>query len=315
MDLSIVIPLYNEEETLRDSKPTLIEEITLALKPLNLTYEVIMVDDGSTDGSWAIVSEAQKQYPTLKGIRFQRNYGKSAALYKGFEKAQGNVVITMDADGQDNPKELSEMYRLIAEEGYDLVSGWKKVRHDPFSKTFPSKFFNALTRMASGIKLHDFNCGFKAYKSEVVKSIEVYGEMHRYVPLLAKFAGFKNIKEKVVEHRAREHGKSKFGGLDRGVKGMLDLMSIFITQKYLKRPMHFFGLWGGLFSFIGGMTMLYLFVVKVFLGIGITSRLPAMIFGATALLMGLMLFSIGLLGELIGRNSSTRNDYKVREEM
>jgi glycosyltransferase involved in cell wall biosynthesis len=311
MDISVVIPLYNEEESL----PKLMEEIHENMLQHNFSYEVLMIDDGSSDTSWEVIKSLQLKYSGLRGLRFQRNYGKSAALHVGFQAAHGDVVITMDADLQDNPKEVKELYDMVMVEGYDVISGWKKERHDPFSKTFPSKFFNALTRQVSGIKLNDFNCGLKAYKNDVVKNIEVYGEMHRYIPVMAKYAGFKKIGEKVVEHRAREFGKSKFSGLSRGVKGVLDLISLVLTQKYMKRPLHFFGFWGLLLIGIGGVDLLALLGIKIFMGEGITHRLPAMIFGSTALLMGMMLFSIGLLGELIGRNSPIRNEYKIKEEV
>lgn len=311
MDISVVIPLYDEEKNL----PELMEEIHENMTQHNFSYEVIMIDDGSQDTSWEVIKGLQLKYSALKGFRFQRNYGKSAALHTGFQAAQGDVVITMDADLQDNPKETRELYDMITKEGFDVVSGWKKERHDPFSKTFPSKFFNALTRQVSGIKLNDFNCGLKAYKNDVVKNIEVYGEMHRYIPVMAKYAGFKKIGEKVVEHRERRHGKSKFTGLSRGVKGVLDLISLVLTQKYMKRPLHFFGFWGLIFIAIGGIALLALLGIKIFMGEGITHRLPMMIFGSTSLLMGMMLFSIGLLGELIGRNSSIRNEYKIKEEV
>ncbi|MFK7972049.1 MAG: glycosyltransferase family 2 protein [Bacteroidia bacterium] len=311
MDLSVVIPLYNEEESL----PELVAWIDRVATPAGYEHEIIMVDDGSKDRSWEIVEALKKQFPAIRGIRFQRNYGKSAALHVGFQAAKGDVVITMDADMQDSPDEIPELVDMIMNQGFDLVSGWKKERHDPFSKTFPSKFFNALTRWSSGIKLNDFNCGLKAYKNQVVKSIEVYGEMHRYIPVIAKWAGFSNIGEKVVEHRAREYGVTKFGGLDRGVKGMLDLVSITFTQKYMKRPMHFFGAWGALFAFIGGAEMMWLLLRKIFWEEGLTEHIPGMIFGSTALLSGLLLFSVGLLGEMIGRTAADRNDYLISETL
>ena len=239
MNISVVIPLYNEDESL----PPLMEWIHKVMMENQFTYEVVFVDDGSRDKSWSVIEALAQDYPAVRGIRFQRNYGKSAALQKGFEAAAGEVIITMDADLQDSPDEIPELYRLIVEEGYDLVSGWKKKRYDPISKTIPSKFFNYITRVVSGIKLNDFNCGLKSYRKDVVKAIEVYGEMHRYVPLLAKWAGFDKIGEKEVEHRARQYGKSKFG-LNRFINGFLDLISIVVVQKYLKKPMHFFGAWG-----------------------------------------------------------------------
>ena len=311
MDISVVVPLYNEYESL----PELMERIHANMVKHNFNYEVIMIDDGSTDTSWEVIKKLQSTFSSLRGLRFQRNYGKSAALHVAFQATRGEVVVTMDADLQDDPDEIKPLYDMIMKEGYHVVSGWKKERHDPFSKTFPSKFFNALTRRVSGIKLNDFNCGLKAYNGEVVHNIEVYGEMHRYIPLLAKYAGFSKIGEKVVKHHERKHGKSKFSGLSRGVKGVLDLISLVLTQKYLKRPLHFFGFWGAIFMLIGSIALVYLLGVKLFLGEGISHHLPAMIFGATSLLTGLMLFSIGLLGELIGRNSSIRNDYKIKEEI
>lgn len=310
MELSVVIPLYNEEESL----PELMAWIERVARAHSISHEVILVDDGSRDRSWAVVCELQQQYASLKGIRFQRNYGKSAALHVGFEAATGEVVITMDADMQDSPDEIPELMRLIREEGYDLVSGWKKNRHDPISKTIPSRFFNQVTRWVSGISLNDFNCGLKAYRLEVVKNIEVFGEMHRYVPLLAKWAGFERIGEKIVEHRARKYGKSKFG-LSRFVNGFLDLVTIVFTQKYLKRPMHFFGSWGVAFAGLGGLTLIYLAGSKLMTGVGLSHRTPAMFFGSVMLLAGLILFSTGLLGELIARNSPIRNEYKVRERI
>src|SRR6201994_3844964 len=242
MDISIVIPVYDEEESL----PELVSWIERVVKENDLTYEVILVDDGSTDRSWEVIMSLREANPHVKGIKFQRNYGKSAALNEGFKAAAGEVVITMDADMQDSPDEIPELRRMVMVDGYDLVSGWKKLRHDPISKTIPSKFFNWVTSKVSKIKLHDFNCGLKAYRLKVVKSIEVYGEMHRYIPVIAKWAGFKKIGEKVVEHRARKYGTTKFGW-ERFVNGFLDLMSITFVGKFSKKPMHFFGLWGSFF--------------------------------------------------------------------
>ncbi|MDX1906072.1 MAG: glycosyltransferase family 2 protein [Bacteroidia bacterium] len=311
MNLSIVVPLYNEAESL----PELTAWIRRVLDPTDWSYEVILVDDGSRDGSWEVIRGLQAEMASLRGIRFQRNYGKSAALQVGFAAAQGKVVITMDADLQDSPDEVPALYHMITAEGYDLVSGWKRKRHDPIGKTLPSRLFNAVARAVSGIhNLHDFNCGLKAYKSEVVKNIEVYGEMHRYIPMLAKWAGFDRITEKPVEHHARKYGVSKFG-VSRLITGFLDLISLLATQKYLKKPMHFFGTWGVLFAAVGGGTMLYLAFIRLVQGIWITDRMPAMLFGATTLLMGLILFSTGLLGELIARNSPIRNEYRIAETM
>ncbi|MEZ4829464.1 MAG: glycosyltransferase family 2 protein, partial [Bacteroidia bacterium] len=290
MDISIVVPFYNEAESL----PHLLEWIDRVMKKHTFSYELILVDDGSKDDSWNVLLSLRKKHPEVRGIRFQRNYGKSAALHTGFRAAEGDVVITMDADLQDSPEEIPELHRMIKEEGYDLVSGWKKKRHDPLSKTLPSRFFNFVVRIVSGIpNLHDFNCGLKSYRKEVVKNIEVYGEMHRYIPMIAKWAGFKKIGEKEVEHRKREYGTSKFG-VSRLVTGFLDLVSIVFTQKYMKKPMHFFGTWGVFFAFIGSVDLIYLAVIKLLLGEGLGQRIPAMMFGIVTLLLGFMLFSTGL---------------------
>lgn len=311
MDISIVIPLYNEEESL----PELLAWIDRVVKDFGKSFEVIMVDDGSNDGSWEVIKNLASQYPEIVGIRFQRNNGKSAALQVGFQEAQGEVVITMDADMQDSPDEIPALYKMILEDGHDLVSGYKKKRHDPLSKTIPSKFFNRVTRMVSGIhNLHDFNCGLKAYRKEVVKNIEVYGEMHRYIPLMAKWAGFDKIEEKVVEHRARKYGKTKFG-LNRFVNGLLDLITIVFVEKYLKRPMHFFGFWGLIFTLLGAGALTYLVVIKFIFEQGLRDRMPAMFFGSVTLLLGLILLSTGLLAEMIGRNSTFKNHYKIKEEV
>src|SRR6476659_5774711 len=279
MDISIVIPFLDESESL----PELTEWIRNVVTKNNFSYEIIMIDDGSTDNSWQVVEELRNKNPCIKGIKFQRNYGKSAALNEGFRAAQGNVVITMDADLQDSPEEIPELRRMILEDGYDLVSGWKKTRHDPWSKTIPSKFFNWFTTKVSKIKLHDFNCGLKAYKLKVVKSIEVYGEMHRYIPLIAKWAGFRRIGEKVVVHRPRKYGKSKFG-LERFVNGFLDLASIMFVGKFGKRPMHFFGFWGTI-SFVFGLAVfLYLTISKFFFDkTGLTQR-PLFFFALLAMI-------------------------------
>jgi glycosyltransferase involved in cell wall biosynthesis len=310
MDISVVIPLFNEEESL----PELEAWLRQVMETHGFAYEVLLVDDGSKDGSWAVIEKLCAANPRVRGIRFRRNYGKSAALFTGFEAAQGNVVITMDADLQDSPDEIPELYRLIKEEGYDLVSGWKKTRHDPHSKTLPSKFFNGVTRFISKIPLHDFNCGLKAYRLNVVKSIEVYGEMHRYTPLLAKWSGFDRIGEKVVEHRARKYGTSKFG-LDRFINGFLDLLTITFIGRFGKRPMHFFGLLGTLCFTLGFAILTWLSFAKlVYLKYGITER-PLFFFGILTLIVGTQLFVTGFLAELLVRNSSTRNNYIVEERI
>ncbi|MAT55936.1 MAG: glycosyltransferase [Saprospirales bacterium] len=310
MNISVVIPLYNEEESLGELEAW----IRRVMEANNFSYEIIMVDDGSKDASWSEIEKLKKLNPHVKGIKFRRNYGKSAALHVGFQAAQGDVVITMDADLQDSPDEIPELYRMIVEDGYDLVSGWKKVRHDPISKTIPSKFFNGVTRFISKIPLHDFNCGLKAYRGNVVKSIEVYGEMHRYTPLLAKWAGFEKITEKVVEHRARKYGVSKFG-LSRFINGFLDLMSITFIGKFGKRPMHFFGTIGTLFLVVGFVILAWLSYEKlIFKEYGITDR-PLFYFGILTLIVGMQLFVTGFLAELLVRNSMTRNNYIVEEEI
>jgi glycosyltransferase involved in cell wall biosynthesis len=311
MDITVVIPLYNEEESL----PELMAWIDRVMQSEGFAYETILVDDGSRDNSWAVIHELSEQYPTVRGIRFQRNYGKSAALHVGFQAARGRVVITMDADLQDSPDEIPGLYRMIAEEGFDLVSGWKKERHDPLSKTIPSRFFNRVTRIVSGIhNLHDFNCGLKAYRLEVVRNIEVYGEMHRYIPVIAKWEGFEKIAEKVVQHRARKYGVSKFG-LNRFINGFLDLVTITFTHKYLKKPMHFFGTWGVIFALIGGGGLLYLAFLKLVMGQGLGNRLPAFMFSTVTFLLGFMLFSTGLLAELISRNSTFKNQYRIKDRI
>ena len=310
MDISIVIPFLDESESL----PELTEWIRNVVTKNNFSYEIIMIDDGSTDNSWQVVEELRNKNPCIKGIKFQRNYGKSAALNEGFRAAQGNVVITMDADLQDSPEEIPELRRMILEDGYDLVSGWKKTRHDPWSKTIPSKFFNWFTTKVSKIKLHDFNCGLKAYKLKVVKSIEVYGEMHRYIPLLAKWSGFKKIGEKAVEHRARKYGRSKFG-MTRLITGGLDLASIVFVGKYAKRPMHFFGTWGAFFSILGFFVFLYLTVSKFFFDkTGLTQR-PLFFFAILAMIIGTQLFVTGFIAELISRNAPGRNSYLIEEKL
>jgi len=311
MDISMVIPLLNEAESL----PELTAWIEKIMNENHYSYEVIFVDDGSTDNSWCVIQELRQKNPQIKGIKFQRNYGKSAALYEGFRAAQGNVVVTMDADLQDSPAEIPELRKMIIEDGYDLVSGWKKKRYDnTLTKNLPSKFFNATTRQMSGIKLHDFNCGLKAYKNKVVKSIEVYGEMHRYIPVLAKWAGFSKIGEKVVEHRPRKYGKTKFGWR-RFVNGYLDLLSIRFVGKFAKRPMHFFGLWGSIFFLIGFGIAFYLIISKFLnpVSFALTNR-PGFYLALTMLVVGMQLFLAGFVGELVTRNAPGRNSYLIEEK-
>jgi len=312
MDLSIVIPLKDEEESL----PELEAWIRKVCETHGFSYEVIMVDDGSTDDSWKVVEQLSRNNPSVKGIRFQRNYGKSAALNEAFRAVQGDVVITMDADLQDSPEEIPELRRMITEGGFDIVSGWKKVRYDnTLTKNIPSKFFNAVTRRMSKIKLHDFNCGLKAYRKKVVKSIEVYGEMHRYIPVLAKWAGFKKIGEKVVEHRPRKYGKTKFGW-ERFVNGFLDLLSITFVGKFSKRPMHFFGLWGTIFFLAGSIITIALIIGKLMdpANFALTNR-PGFYLALTALIIGMQLFLAGFISELIARNAPGRNTYLVEDKI
>ncbi len=308
MDISIVVPLFNEDESL----PHLAEWIDRVMEEHHFDYEVVMVDDGSKDNSWKVIEHLHAKNPRYKGVKFRRNYGKSAALNVGFGQAQGDVVITMDADLQDSPDEVPELYRMIKEDGYDLVSGWKKKRYDSkLAKNIPSKFFNWTTRRLSGIKLHDFNCGLKAYRHDVVKSIEVYGEMHRYIPVIAKWAGFGKIGEKVVQHRKREFGVTKFG-LNRFVNGYLDLMSIMFMSKFGKQPMHFFGLIGSLSFLLGFVAFIVVSVMRICGHISLTNSVwfyVSMLF----ILMGTMLFLAGFLGELICRNSTTRNQYLIEK--
>jgi glycosyltransferase involved in cell wall biosynthesis len=311
MDVSIVIPLLNEDESL----PELCAWIERVVTLQRLTYEVILIDDGSTDNSWKVIRELSEKNPNIKGIKFQRNYGKSAALNEGFKASQGDYIITMDADMQDSPDEIPELLKTLSLGQYDLVSGWKKVRYDnTFTKNIPSKLFNAAARKMSGIKLNDFNCGLKVYRSNVVKSIEVYGEMHRYVPVLAKWAGFRKIGEKVVEHRPRKYGVTKFGW-DRFVNGFLDLMTIFFVGKFGKRPMHFFGLWGTVSFAFGFIIFLYLTVSKFMFAVtGMTER-PLFFFALLAMIMGTQLFLAGFIAELITRNSSERNNYLIEKKI
>jgi glycosyltransferase involved in cell wall biosynthesis len=312
MDLSIVIPLKDEEESL----PELSEWIRKVCDENRYSYEVIMVDDGSTDNSWKVIEQLSAKNPSIKGIRFQRNYGKSAALNEAFKVVQGDVVITMDADLQDNPEEIPELRRMILEDGFDLVSGWKKVRHDnTLTKNIPSKFFNAVTRKMSGIQLHDFNCGLKSYRKKLVKSIEVYGEMHRYIPVIAKWSGFRKIGEKVVEHRARKYGVSKFGW-ERFVNGFLDIMSITFVGKFSKRPMHFFGLWGTFFFLLGLGFTTYVIVSKFVdhENFSVTNK-PGFYLALTSLIIGMQLFLAGFISELIARNAPGRNYYLIEDKI
>lgn len=317
MDISVVIPLYNEEESL----PELFDWIHRVMTANGFTYEVIFVNDGSTDNSWDTVRKLRQEHSEVKGIKFRRNYGKSAALYCGFEKAQGDVVITMDADLQDSPDEIPELYRMITEEDYDLVSGYKKKRYDPLSKTIPTKLFNATARKVSGIhNLHDFNCGLKAYKNIVIKNIEVYGEMHRYIPFLAKNAGFDKIGEKVVHHQARKFGHTKFGGLNRFVNGYLDLMSLWFISNFGRKPMHVFGFLGSLMFFIGFVAIVIVGAGKLYaLSKGVPARLvtdsPYFYISLTMMLLGTQLFLAGFIGELISRNANSRNSYQIDEEI
>lgn len=306
MDISIVIPLFNEEESL----PELAAWIERVMSENSFSYEVIFVDDGSKDKSWNIIETLRQKNKNLKGIKFRRNYGKAAALNVGFSEAQGDVVFTMDADLQDSPDEIPEMYHMVREEGFDLVSGWKKKRHDPISKTIPTKVYNWTARRISGIRLHDFNCGLKAYRHSVVKSIELYGDMHRYIPILAKWAGFNRIGEKIVHHQKRKFGKTKYG-LDRFYKGYLDLLTISFTSRFGKRPMHFFGLWGTLIFLAGFVIAGFLAYDKyVNLAFKMTDR-PLFFFGILAMILGTQLFVAGFLGELISRSAFDRNHYLI----
>ena len=311
MDISLVIPLLNEEESL----PELSAWIEKVMIENNYSYEIIFVDDGSTDNSWEVIEQLRLKNPNIKGIKFQRNYGKSAGLNEGFRAAQGDVIITMDADLQDSPDEIPELRRMILEDGYDLVSGWKKKRYDnKLTKNLPSKLFNAAARQMSKIKLHDFNCGLKSYSKKVVKSVEVYGEMHRYVPVLAKWSGFRKIGEKVVEHRARKYGVSKFGWT-RFINGFLDLMTIFFMGKFGKRPMHFFGLWGSVFFIAGLSISLYLVISKIIdpVNFALTNR-PGFYMALTSLVIGMQLFLAGFIGELVSRNAAGRNSYLIEKK-
>ncbi len=312
MDISVVIPLLNEEESL----PELTEWIERVMNANNYSYEIIFIDDGSTDDSWKVINELRAQNPAVKGIKFQRNYGKAAALNEGFRFAQGDVVITMDADLQDSPDEIPGLRDMLLQGSYDIVSGWKKVRYDnTLTKNIPSKIYNAVNRKLSKTNLHDMNCGLKAYKKNVVKSIEVYGDMHRYIPVLARWAGFRKVGEKVVEHRKRKYGTTKFGW-DRFIKGFLDLLSISFVGKFSKRPMHFFGLWGMLFFLVGFFTSLYLIIAKIinYNEYGLTNK-PAFYIALVAIIIGVQLFLAGFLGELVSRNAPGRNTYLIEEKL
>lgn len=311
MDLSIVIPLYNEEESL----PELTTWIEKVMKQNSYDYEIIYIDDGSNDNSWEKIVELKQTNDRIKALRFRRNYGKAAGLYVGFLQAKGKVIITMDSDLQDNPEEIPELYRMIAEENYDLVSGWKKKRFDPIiSKNLPSKIFNRAARLMSGIKLHDFNCGLKAYKSKVAKSIEVYGEMHRYIPILAKNAGFVKIGEKVVMHQKRKYGTTKYG-MNRFINGFLDLITITFLSKFIKKPMHFFGSLGVLFFFVGFVILFWLTYAKyAFNQYQMTDR-PLFFLGLLAVIFGSQLFLTGFLGDIVSRNSPIRNEYQIEEQI
>jgi glycosyltransferase involved in cell wall biosynthesis len=316
MNISVVIPLYNEEESL----PELCEWIERVMIVNSFSYEIILVDDGSKDASWKVIESLSTKNNNIRGIKFRRNYGKSAALNEGFAITQGDVVITMDADLQDSPDEIPDLYKMIMVEGLDLVSGWKQKRYDPLTKTIPTKLFNWATRKASGINnLHDFNCGLKAYKSDVVKNIEVYGEMHRYIPVIAKWAGFIKIEEKVVQHKERKYGTTKFG-LERFINGFLDLLSITFVSKFGKRPMHFFGLWGTISFLFGGIVSLILIIEKVYKSHyhiptrDVTDK-PLFYLALVAMVIGTQLFLAGFLGELISRSSSDRNRYQIEKKL
>ena len=314
MDISVVIPLYNEEESL----PELAEWIDKVMHENSFSYEIVMIDDGSKDNSWKVVEEIQRKNTNLKGIKFRRNYGKSAALFCGFDIAQGDVIITMDADLQDSPDEIPGLFKMIKEEGYDLVSGWKKKRYDPvFSKNIPSKIYNFTVRCITGIKLHDMNCGLKAYRKNVVKSIEVYGDMHRYIPVLAKWAGYSNIGEKVVIHSERKYGVTKFG-MERFIRGPLDLISVTFISRFVKRPMHFFGILGIIMILIGFAASIWLGIQKIIeLKHGIVGHLitnsPYFYIALTSMIIGAQFFLGGFLGELISRSASERNNYKIEK--
>ncbi len=315
MDISVVVPLYNEEESL----PELLAWIDRVMQANSFSYEVVLVDDGSNDTSWNVIEDLRTKYSSVRGIKFRRNYGKSAALFSGFEIVTGDVVITMDADLQDSPDEIPELYKMIKEDGFDLVSGWKQKRYDPISKTIPSKFFNRTARAMSGIKLHDFNCGLKAYKNKVVKSVEVYGEMHRYIPILAKEAGFVKIAEKVVQHQERKYGVTKFG-LSRFINGFLDLLSISFISKFGKKPMHFFGLLGTFMFLVGFFASAWIGAQKLYsMSLGempprVTDG-PYFFIALATMIIGTQLFLTGFVAELVSRSSSERNTYQIEKEI
>ena len=315
MNISVVIPLYNEQESISE----LVAWIAKVMYDNNFTYEIIVVDDGSTDGSWDEIHKLTEEYGSVRAIRFRRNYGKSAALFCGFSEAEGDVVFTMDADLQDSPDEIPAMYKMIVNDKFDMVSGWKKKRHDPITKTIPSKLYNWVGRVTTGIGLHDMNCGLKAYRRDVVKSIEVYGEMHRYIPVLAKQAGFCRIGEKVVEHRARKYGKTKFG-IERFINGFLDLMSILFMTKFGKKPMHLFGTLGVFVFLLGFFAAATVGAIKLIaLSRGIAAPLvtssPYFYLALTCMILGTQLFLTGFLGELVSRSSTDRNDYQIKETL
>ncbi|MBN1652102.1 MAG: glycosyltransferase family 2 protein [Bacteroidales bacterium] len=308
MNISVVIPLYNEVESIGE----LSQWISRVMQENKFSYEIIIVDDGSNDGSWPLIKQLSAENANIKGLRFQRNYGKSAGLSQGFRYAQGDVVITMDADLQDSPDEIPALYHKIMDEGFDLVSGWKKKRYDPFIKRLTSKFFNRATRSVTRIKLHDFNCGLKAYKNDVVKSVEVYGEMHRYIPVMAKWAGYTKIGEQIVKHYPRKYGVTKFG-LERFVNGFLDLLSVSFISRFGKRPMHFFGLWGTILFFVGFVIAAYLAYEKLFNEVYKMTERPLFYLGLVAMIVGSQLFLAGFIGELISRSSANKNDYLIAE--
>jgi glycosyltransferase involved in cell wall biosynthesis len=317
MDISVVIPLYNEAESL----PELYERIKQVMDTNHYSYEIIFVNDGSTDASWEVIESLNAQAPeVVKGIKFRRNYGKSPALHCGFQRTQGDVVITMDADLQDSPDEIPELVRMIRQEHFDLVSGWKKIRYDnKLTKNLPSKLFNATARKFSGLKLHDFNCGLKAYNKDVIKNIEVYNDMHRYIPYLAKIAGFSNIGEKVVQHQARKYGKTKFG-MDRFFNGYLDLITLWFTSKFVKKPMHIFGLWGSLVFLVGFVALVIVLTAKLMSILNgdlrpLVANSPYFYIALTAMIIGTQLFLAGFIGELISRSSPNRNRYKIQKEI
>lgn len=308
MNISIVVPLFNEQESLNE----LTQWIKRVCEKNELSFEIVFVDDGSTDSSWQVIESLTVKYDEVKGIKFRRNYGKSAALNEGFKEVSGDVVITMDADLQDSPEEIPELYRMIKEDGYQLVSGWKKKRHDPLSKRIPSKFFNRFTRLMSGIHLNDFNCGLKAYHHNVVKSVEVYGEMHRYIPVIAKWNGFRHIGEKVVQHQPRKYGTTKFG-VERFMKGFLDLLSITFVSKFGKRPMHLFGTLGTILFIIGFVIAFYLTYLKMFMEVYNMTERPLFYLGVLSMIIGAQLFMTGFIAEMISRTDSERNKYSVEE--